>query len=392
VPEGLDTAVSAFESAISPTPTPVADRSRDADSGRFIPTQKPEPLFAARPIEGDELTGDTSDGGDDARLKRNERRIADGWSEEGDERTAARSRQASARGEGEGGESVQADDAGAGHAAADEGHQGAEAEPGDGEADAAGDEADKDAPRYEVNVDGQTVQVSLPEALKGYIREQTFHQRMSQVDQARQSVQQEAQNAAQMREAYQQKLELADRLLAELTPPEPNWDREYEIDPRRAHEHQKAYSEVYGKRAQLQREMQENQLRATQEYDARARDYAINEFSEFVRESNIRDKPTLDQTLQKMRDYGMKEGFSESELATTYDRRMLRVLRKAALYDESMANRPKAVPTSVGKTLIPGSATPIGNAPRRHIDGLQKQLAKTGRLDDAALVFRQFIK
>jgi hypothetical protein len=376
----------------------VADRSRDADTGRFTQTQKPEPLFAPRPIEGDELTGDTNDGGDDARLKSNERRIADGWSDEGEnrqspQRHAARSRQTAAEAEGPSGERRLAEPgAGDVDAAAADGHQGAEGEPGDGEAEAAGDEEDKDAPRYEVNVDGQTMEVSLPEALKGYIREQTFHQRMSQVDQARQSVQQEAQNAVQFREAYQEKLRLADRLIAELTPPEPDWDKEYEIDPRRAREHQKAFQEVYGKRAWIQEEHARSQAEATQEYDARARDYAINEFSQFVRESNIPDKPTLDQTLQMMRDYGVREGFSESELATTYDRRMLRVLRKAALYDQSMANRPKAVPTGAGKTLIPGSATPIGNAPRRHIDGLQKQLAKTGRLDDAALVFKQILK
>src|SRR4029077_11556754 len=52
-------------------------------AGRFVSTNKPEPIFAPRETEGDER-GDTSDGGADPRLLEQERRVADGRSEEGD--------------------------------------------------------------------------------------------------------------------------------------------------------------------------------------------------------------------------------------------------------------------------------------------------------------------
>ena len=76
--EGLDEAREAFAQEI-----PQATRQRD-QAGRFVPTSsKPEPIFAPRDLEGDD-SGDMSDGGADQRLLEQERRVADGRSEEGD--------------------------------------------------------------------------------------------------------------------------------------------------------------------------------------------------------------------------------------------------------------------------------------------------------------------
>ena len=52
----------------------------------------------------------------------------------------------------------------------------------------------------------------------------------------------------------------------------------------------------------------------------------------------------------------MSAGFSEQEVATVYDSRMLSVLRKASRYDRLMAAKPRAVVPGKGKTLTPGSA------------------------------------
>jgi hypothetical protein len=93
-----------------------------------------------------------------------------------------------------------------------------------------------------------------------------------------------------------------------------------------------------------------------------------------------------------MRSYLRKEGFQEGEIATVYDKRMLKVAQKAALWDQSQGNIPKPVAPGQGRTLTPGRATPIGNAPRRHIDEAQNRLAKSGKLDDAATVFQRLLR
>lgn len=381
MPEGLDQASSAFQQAINPQ----AAQPRDT-GGRFQSTSaRPEPMFEPRPVEGDEKTGDRSDAGDDPRLLERERRIADGRANEGDD--AEPGERAEGKGKpGEGEPDDKPDDK-------PEGDEKPEDETED-------DQGEKWAltlngqpvEKLEITVDGEDRPVSLDECVKGYIRQETFHKRMSQVDQARQTLEAEAGNIGQARDVYRQKLGYLDTLLAQMTPPEPDWDKEFQTDPAAAHQKQKVYGEIYAKRHWIDQELQRTHHETQAEYDKRSKDFAIQQFTDFVREANIPDEKALTETLTLMRSYGRKEGFSEAELAATYDKRMLRVLRKAALYDQGQSNRPKAIIPGKGKTLTPGVATPVGNVTRRHIDEAQSRLAKSGRIDDAAQVMARLIR
>jgi hypothetical protein len=396
VPEGLDQASSAFQAAINPQATQARDTG-----GRFQATSsRPEPMFEPRPIEGDEKTGDARDAGDDPRLLERERRIADGRTDERDERREPGEATSETQGEG-GKRPLQRGSEERGDAAPDDGHEadeGKEPKP-EGEGEDA-DQGEKWAltlngqpvEKLEITVDGEEKPVSLDECVKGYIRTETFHKRMTQVDQARQAVEQEAGNVGQSRTVYQQKLQYLDTLIAQMTPEEPNWDAEFQADPAAAHRKQKTYAEIYQKRHWIDSELQRTHHETQAEYDKRSKDFAINNFTDFVREAKIPDEKALTETLTLMRSYGRKEGFSEAELAQTYDKRMLRVLRKAALYDQGQSDRPKAIIPGKGKTLTPGVATPVGNATRRHIDEAQSRLAKTGRVDDAAQVMARLIR
>jgi len=395
VPEGLDQASTAFQQAINPQ----AGQPRDT-GGRFAATSaRPEPMFEPRPVEGDEKTGDVRDAGDDPRLLERERRIADGRADERDEREEPG--EEAAEGEGESRERLlQRRGKERDNAAADDGHDPNKGEKPEGEGEDDADQGEKWAltlngqpvEKLEVTVDGEEMPVSLDECVKGYIRTETFHKRMTQVDQARQAVEQEAGNVGQARAAYQQRLQYLDTLIAQMTPQEPDWDKEFATDPRAAHEKQKTYGEIYAKRHWIDQELQRTHHETQAEYDKRSKDFAIQQFTDFVREAKIPDEKALTETLTLMRTYGRKEGFSERELAETYDKRMLRVLRKAALYDQGQSEKPKALIPGKGKTLTPGVATPVGNATRRHIDEAQSKLAKSGRIDDAAQVMARLIR
>jgi hypothetical protein len=402
MPEGIDQAADAFRNEIAPA----SSRPRD-ESGRFAAATRPESMFQPRPVEGDPLTGDTRDGGEDARLAAAERRIADGRAEEGDEQSlqnAARPRSArrddrhandNTRTANDNAERIGSQELENQDPDRPDGEPKPEGD-GDAEGDAGGDAegegGEGTGPRYEVTVDGQTMEVSLPEALRGYIREQTFHKRMSQVNEARQAVEQEAQHVGQARDYYMQKLAYLDRLLAELTPPQPNWDQEFAANPHAAHEKQKAYGAIFQKQQMIAQEMQRTQAEAQQEYDRTTQKYAVDQFSRFVAEANIRDEKALNAEMSSMRGYAKMRGFGEGEIATVYDKRMLLVLRDAAKYNQMMATKPKPVIPGKGKTLAPGVATPVGNATRRSLDEAQQKLAKTGRVDDAALVFQRLIR
>ena len=391
--EGIEGAAQAFQDQIAPGST----RARDS-GGRFASAApRPEPLFEERRVEGDPLTGDTRDGGDDARLAAAERRIADGRAEEGDEQSlqdGARARNAANDNRHHANDN-EATPERIGQTAEDE-----DAEQPDGGAEAEGEQGDAEgqpepdaaAPKYEVTVDGQTMEVTLPEALKGYVRDATFKYRMNKVHEARQAVEQEAATTVQARDYYAQKLAFLERTLTELTPPPPNWDQEFAADPRAAHEKQKAYAAIYNKMAWAQAEQQRTAQEAAQEYDRNSARYAVDQFTQFVQEAKIPDEKALTSEMSGMRTYAKMRGFSEGEIATVYDKRMLAVLRDAAKYHQMVSAQPKPVATGKGKALIPGTATPPGNAGRRNIDDAQRKLAQTGRLDDAAALFQRLIR
>jgi len=383
--DGVDEAAGAFATEIAP-----ASRPRD-QGGKFIrETSAPEPMFQERAVEGDPLTGDTSDGGDDPAFAAREREIADGY--EGTRRSPAET-------EGENRQRRRADrSAQRGDADADDGHDlfdsepenlSAESEPDAAESDAAEDE--DGSARYEVTVDGQKFEVSLNEALNGYIRQETFHQRLAQLNTATREVEADYNRLQQGWAVWNKARQDYEEDVANMLPREPDWDQEFAADPRAAHAKQKVFQIIWANLARSQQARAQREAEQAEERDRRTQKYAVNGFEKFVMDhiKVMPDEPTLRRNIQSMRRTAAAAGFNELEVATVYDPRMLDILWKASKYDRMTAAAPRAVITGKGRTLAPGAATPInGNARRSGFDDAQRQLAKSGKLDDAAAVFR----
>jgi hypothetical protein len=389
--DGIDEAVIAFSQEVAPQVAP-----RD-QKGQFIAkSERAEPMFGPRTIEGDPLTGDTRDGGDDARLRALEREVADGRLNEESRRSTSDGKdlrrstgdEGHERGEGEQEDiwAILAED-GDGIARADEvapsERRDAKGEPvGDAEA----------GPRYEITADGETLQVTLEEALRGYTRTATFHKRLAQLNQAQGELEGNINWLQQGWAAWQKARADYEEDLATLLPQEPNWDQEFARDPHAAHAQQKIFQILYGKLAQSRQLRAQREQAAQAENDRRVQKYAVDGFSKFVMDNKIPDEPSLQKQLQSMRRTAKAAGFSDYEVATVYDPRMLSVLLKASKYDRMMAARPRAVIPGKGRTLTPGAATPLnGNGPRKSLDEALRRQASSGRLDDTAEVFRRLL-
>ena len=420
--EGLDGAAAAFHTEINPQARP-----RD-DGGRFSSSARPETMFEERGVEGDPKTGDTRDGGEDARLASRERRIADGWFDErADRETQSRSRNAPAQSEREGGErSLRADRAQRRDAPADDGHARTEAEPerigeqepddqdaqgtdkagerdaGDGEGqpeqDAEGGKWEvsldgKPVEKLEVIVDGQPHTVTLDEVVRGYVDGETYNKRVAQVGQAVEVIQSQYAQAVQLRDQYIQQLQHHEEEYAALLPKEPNWDEFHQRDPQTAWQTRKNYEAAVNTLMGIrQRRFQEMQARDA-ENARKTAEYARNGFEQFKAKRRFADNVQMNNTLMKMRRTAIEHyGFTEHEVSTVYDPRMLEVLLDASEQRSAKANIPRPIAPDKGRTLAPGSARPVGSAARRGIDDAQRQLAKTGKLDDAAALFQRLIK
>jgi hypothetical protein len=416
--EGIDQAANAFRDAVGgPERAPARDTS-----GRFREnTPRPESLFAERQTEGDAF-GDTRDGGEDVRRRRQEARANGDPFEDG--APATRSRKTTSQAERQGRQRNESDGEGRVNAPADERHetfgderreeqgddesesqdQGAlsdddeqtddERELPDGDAgeDAEGEGGEGSDQRYEVTVDGKPMEVTLKQALEGYIRTETFHQRMNKVNEASQTVMAEAQRVAQVRDHYINQNAALEQEIMTLLPQQPDWEAEFQRDPKSAYSLRKQY-EAVDQKLQALRQARGAAMQERAAEQARSTEtYAKDQFARFVMDNKISDEGALRKELNSMRRTAMTAGFSEQEVATVYDARMLSVLRKASKYDRLMAAKPRAVVPGKGRALTPGSAPRIGNAGRRNIDEAQSRLAKSGRIDDAASVFEKIIR
>jgi hypothetical protein len=351
MPEGIEDAAIEFHNEIAPQTRP-----RD-QAGKFITTSgKPETMFGERPIEGDE-SGDTSDAGDDQRLRQREKAVA--------------------RREPE-----------------DDGVEDVEAEPEkiDNEV-APEEEPDDKGEKYEVTVDGETYQVSLNEALAGYVRQETFHKRQSQLFTAQKGLESETGRLQQGWQLWHKARKDYEEDLGAMIPPEPNWDLEFARDPKAAHDSQKVYQVLYNKLAASRQARADREALDKQEADRQLEKYAVDGFARFVamHPKTLPDEASLKKNLESMKRTASAAGFSDYEVATVYDPRMLTVLLKASKYDRMQAARPRPVDPSRGKSLAPGAATPLGNARRSGFDDAQRRLASSGKLSDAAEVFRRML-
>jgi hypothetical protein len=382
-PEGIDEAREAFAQEI-----PQATRQRD-QGGRFVATNRaPEPIFQPREVEGDPLTGDASDGGADPRFEEQERRIADGRSEEGEpapkpaKRVPAANDNEHEPAEGEPPERIgqEADDADQDAEKPDKG-TGAEGDPGE---DA--------SPRYKIQIDGEEREVSLNEALRGYQREETFNHRMARMVEIAKTVDERGSQAQAARDAYINLCQRQEEEFAALIPKEPDWNQLYKDNPQAAHQLENNYKAVYGALNAIRQRRAAAAQEAFNDNAQRTASYARAEFDKFRSRNKLNDQASVDKAIGYMRRTAMEAGFSEDEIGTTYDERMLSVLHKAAKYDNMMRNKPLPVQPERNGALQPGSAPRIGDSRARTMNDAQKRLASSGRVDDAAVVMAQFIR
>lgn len=243
--------------------------------------------------------------------------------------------------------------------------------------------------KFRVMVDGEEEEITLREAIDGGIRTKTFHKRLNQLDSARKELSTHAAKIIEDRQRHDTMLAEAEEILSGILPQEPDWDKLFQEDPKAAHDLRKQYDAYRGqitaireKRAKAQKDEAESAARESAEY-------ARTEFPKFAAIAKWRNKEEMQKDIASMRKSALSLGFSEEEVGQVFDHRMLTVLLKASKYDRMMAAKPKSVKT--GKTPVNPGAGSKGTA-RRGIIGAQKNLARSGSIDDAADVFAKIIR
>jgi len=264
----------------------------------------------------------------------------------------------------------------------------------DGEAD---EEDEAPEPLHRLRVDGKEVEVSLQELKDGYSRQQDYTRKTQALAEDRRKAEAEATQLRGARDQYAERLEALATALKQAQPTEPDWDKLKAENPTEY----VVQREDFRRLKERQQEVEAEQRRV---YEERLADWEAQQEAYLAAESaklheaipEWKDEAKAKVEKGKLADYVTKTyGWTNDDLAAVTDHRLMLVLRKAMLYDESQTVGKEKIRDKVKpavKVLKPGVRERV---PNREIKSERKRarnaLAKSGRTEDAARLFETFL-
>ena len=251
----------------------------------------------------------------------------------------------------------------------------------------------EEQPVYRVTVDGSEIEVTQDELINGYSRQQDYTRKTQELANQRKTIEQQAQELAQRDAIYAQLLPKMEAQLQGELVNEPDWDSLYNDDPIAFVREKQLWDEkkeklkaAQAERQRLQQEsyVQQQQLIAQQVQEGQQR---LLEIIPEWKNAEVASKEKL-----AIRDYGINVlGYSSQEMDAIYDYRALLGLRNAWLNSKTVeATKKKPTQKAPARVARPGTTTRKKSvAPAKRA---KQVLAKTGKVQDAAKVFEQFLK
>jgi hypothetical protein len=244
----------------------------------------------------------------------------------------------------------------------------------------------------EVNIDGQPAEITLKEAIRGYIRTETFHRRLGDLQTGVQQLLVEKNEVAQTREAYLERAQALEEYVNAFLPKEPNWDELYAADPGNAARLEPQWRSLTEKIQGLGASKQQAQYEAEQARMQNLHNFAnANRAKLASAHPEWKNEKVWKRDHDSMRRTARVAGYTDEEINQLYDARGVEVLLKAAAYDRLMAAKPKPVQNGPGNPTKRNGATPRPRAVSRSFDRAEKRLSRSGSIGDAANVFEKIL-
>ncbi len=261
----------------------------------------------------------------------------------------------------------------------------------DGLADAVGLTAEQfaDHVKVPVTVNGQTEMVTLAEARKGYQLEADYrHKTTDLADQRRTLEVQQGQAMTEWQSRFQSQAELTQQLSEAVGAEEADLDRilhddGYEVHyaaKQRVDKRKELLVHAKAEREQGLAHQSEQQRQAQVVYAQEHRNLLVKAIPDFA------DADKGPKLANRVRDSLSSAGFSEQEVATVVDSRMLIVAHKAMLYDDLQKAKPGTAKKLKGlpKVQKPGVKPEKGDAQRQKTAVKVQRLQRSGSRRDFA--------
>jgi len=267
------------------------------------------------------------------------------------------------------------------------------------------DEDETESTVYTVKVNGQDVEVSEDELIKGYSRQQDYTQKTQQLaeykrqmDAAAQGMQQEIAQTQQMRAQYVDALSTAiDTNYAHLQQyANVDWETLKSQDREEYLTKRDDYRQAQEGIQELQAKAQQAQQQQQQEMQVQHQQMLQEEHSKMVSILPEWNDPDTQRAIAKtISEFALTKGYTQEELSQLVDHRSILVLMQAKAYEDmtrkqhevrakKVKNKPKVV-----KTKAKREKAEVSQGKRK---AKLKRLQKTGHVDDAVTLLEDLLK
>jgi len=247
-------------------------------------------------------------------------------------------------------------------------------------------------PTYRVKVGGKEFEVTLDELRNGYQRQSDYTRKSQSLAEQRKTFEANLHAVQNERQQYSQILDkVTDGQDVEVTRLQNiDWTSLKEADPMEYMEKRIELQEAKEKvtslkqeqtrvNSQNQREYQ-HQLTQVLESEARKLGEALPEYLDS--KSDLR---------QQLREYALNSGFTERDVDSIADHKVILVLHKAMLQDESRKGTARKISKKVPRVVKAGTPESKSQKGQRSLKDKRERLRKTGHPRDAADVFMDMI-
>ena len=243
-----------------------------------------------------------------------------------------------------------------------------------------------EAKTYKVKVDGKEIEVAEDELLKGYSRNQDYTQKTMALAQERKQAQEVAQQAAQERQIYAQRLGMYEQALGQQLEKAPDWEELLNSDPVEYLKQQHLHNQ---RQAQLQQVQQEraHYERQTQAQQAQTMQQMIQAEQEQLLATLPAWKDAAKASAEKaaIAKHLVERGYTQDQVAQLTDHKTVVMAREAMLYRQMIAKAKETVKTV--EKLPPRMEKPGVSRPTDGRSADMQTLRKSGKAEDAAALF-----
>jgi hypothetical protein len=241
----------------------------------------------------------------------------------------------------------------------------------------------------EVKVDDEPVKLTLKQLKEAYSGEKFIEKRIQQASEAKNIAEQQAGELYQTNQAQMQRLQQLDTILSGFAQPNIDWNALKMSDPLQYTLKREEAREAQDKQAQVRAEAQRLAGEQIALQERQQQEYLQREAQTLVRKMpDMADPEKARATMTRLTSAAKKYGFSDQEVGTVMDHRMLLVLADNAKYHDILARkeiRDKGItPAAPTKTMRVSSTAPVAAAPKKKEEVALHRARLTGSDDDVA--------